>query len=184
MVDINDIIRETVELVGTRQERQGNRVDFQAELKEGSLPAMVDPQELRQVLWNLCVNSVESMKQGGILKISTRLQNNKFLTFNQVRALRNAAVDAGDGEKNSYVEIVVEDTGEGISDKEMQKIFDPFFTTKEAGTGLGLAIAYRIIEKHDGLIDVESEIGKGTRMHVFIPVFTSEPSGVDHSHQP
>ncbi|MCK4727324.1 MAG: HAMP domain-containing histidine kinase, partial [Desulfobacterales bacterium] len=71
-----------------------------------------------------------------------------------------------------YVEIRISDTGKGIPEENLSKIFDPFFTTKEVGkgTGLGLNVAYNIIKKHNGTIDVESTMGKGTMFTIRIPV--------------
>jgi len=68
-----------------------------------------------------------------------------------------------------YIEITVEDHGEGISQEHLQRIFDPYFTTKDKGTGLGLATCYSIVKKHDGLITALSRRGVGTTFHVFLP---------------
>jgi len=69
-----------------------------------------------------------------------------------------------------WCEIVIADTGGGIPREYMGKIFDPFFTTKKGGTGLGLAIVYRIIEDHGGLIEVDSEQGRGTQFRIRLPM--------------
>ena len=68
------------------------------------------------------------------------------------------------------IAITVSDTGEGISDKNMNRIFDPFFTTKENGTGLGLAVTHGIIEQHNGTIEVNSISGQGTRFSIRLPL--------------
>lgn len=184
LVDVNAIILETAQLLGAGQD-EGSRNHFRARLQESPVLAMVDPQELRQVLWNLCMNSLESMDAQGVLTVSTRLQEKPF-QIRQTNTVRFADVNAVDGSPDGYVEITVEDTGRGIPRKELDRLFDPFYTTKEGGTGLGLAIAYRIVEKHDGFIDVESEVNQGTRMHVFLPAWPKEPSGsgVGHTHKP
>jgi signal transduction histidine kinase len=67
------------------------------------------------------------------------------------------------------VRISITDSGEGIPPKEKEKIFEPFFTTKERGTGLGLSIVHKIVENHNGVIKVESEIGKGSTFTIFLP---------------
>ena len=67
------------------------------------------------------------------------------------------------------VEVTVSDTGVGIPEEQIRQIFQPFFTTKDEGTGLGLAIAYGIIQEHNGKIEVESEVGKGTTFRIFLP---------------
>jgi len=103
-----------------------------------------DPQKLRQVFWNLGINAVEAMPEGGELVVSTR----------------NA---------DRLVEIKFKDSGSGIDREHIEKIFYPFFTTKEKGTGLGLAIAYRIVEEHNGILRVASNSGIGTTFEVILP---------------
>ncbi len=110
----------------------------------GTLPVNADHQKLRQVFWNLGMNAIEAMPDGGELLVSTK---------------------KGD----DFVEVVFQDTGVGISKENIGKIFYPFFTTKEEGTGLGLAIAYRIIEEHKGEISIVSDPGEGTVFKVIIP---------------
>jgi signal transduction histidine kinase len=68
-----------------------------------------------------------------------------------------------------WVKISITDSGNGITGQEKEKIFEPFFTTKENGTGLGLSIVHKIIENHNGVIKVESELGKGSTFTVFLP---------------
>jgi signal transduction histidine kinase len=105
-----------------------------------------DRVRLRQVFTNLITNAVQAMEGDGTLTLATRT-------------------------RGGWVEVVVRDTGKGIPPEHLNKIFDPFFTTKGVGkgTGLGLAITYGIVQKHRGLIDVESEVGKGTTFTVRIP---------------
>lgn len=105
--------------------------------------------EVRQTLWNLVLNAVQSMPDGGKLKIQTRL------------------VSPDNGRK--YVEIRITDTGCGIETDESGKVFEPFYTTKEAGAGLGLAIVNRIVESHGGKIKIESELERGTSCTVLLP---------------
>ena len=115
-----------------------------------------DAQRMRQVFWNLLINSCQAMPNGGEMTISA----NPF----------------SHGEESSaWCEIIIADTGQGISPEYLAKIFDPFFTTKVGGTGLGLAIAYRIIDDHGGTIAVEAEEGKGTKFRILIPMI-EDPS--------
>ncbi len=117
---------------------------------EPNLPIIqADPTQLRQVLVNLANNAAEAMPNGGTLTFATSLD------------------PAGD-----RVRISVEDTGIGIPPENIPKLFTPFFTTKPIGrgTGLGLAITYGIIKMHRGQITVQSEVGKGTRFTVILPV--------------
>jgi signal transduction histidine kinase len=102
-----------------------------------------------EVFVNIIINAVDAMPQGGTIWVrSARLQREPF------------------------IEIRFSDTGCGIPKENLEKIFDPFFTTKEAGkgTGLGLAVIYGIVERHNGSIDVESEVGKGTTFIVKLPI--------------
>ncbi len=71
---------------------------------------------------------------------------------------------------NSMVDIIIEDTGIGIPESDLQKIFDPFFSTKEGGTGLGLSTVFKIIENHNGVINVDSSVGKGTKVKISLPI--------------
>ena len=119
-----------------------------------------DSQRLRQVFWNLLINSCQSMRDGGTIAITA-------LPF------------PPGGDDACWCELVFADTGPGIEYEYLDKIFDPFFTTKPGGTGLGLAIVYRIIEDHGGTIAVESEPGKGTQFKVRLPL-SDEP---EHSSQ-
>ncbi|HXX69758.1 MAG TPA: ATP-binding protein [Polyangiaceae bacterium] len=103
-----------------------------------------DAEKLKQVILNLVMNSLEAMKDGGVLRVD---------------------VDY-DGDR---VRLMVEDTGTGIEPSALAQVFDPFFTTKEAGTGLGLSIVRKIVEQHGGEVGVESERGVGTRAIVLLP---------------
>jgi len=111
--------------------------------------AGVDPAQMRQALWNLCLNAVEAMPQGGELRVSVR---------------------ATSAEAGALLEVTIRDTGVGIRADELPHVFEPFYTTKPQGTGLGLAIAHRIVKDHGGEIRVESEPGVGTVFTILIPV--------------
>jgi PAS domain S-box-containing protein len=106
-----------------------------------------DPEKLKQVVLNLVMNALESMKDGGTLTV------------------RVACPAQGD-----QVRLVVADTGAGIDPAIMGQLFDPFFTTKEAGTGLGLSIVHKIVDQHGGEVRIESERGVGTRATVLLPL--------------
>jgi signal transduction histidine kinase len=104
-----------------------------------------DPEFLRSVFNNLFINAVQAMgTKGGHLNVKIRPEN-------------------------GYVRIEISDTGGGIPDENLSKIFEPYFSTKETGTGLGLAIVYKIVELHNGSIDVESSVGDGTTFTVKLP---------------
>jgi two-component system NtrC family sensor kinase len=108
---------------------------------------MGDLSRLEEVFLNLFINAVDAMEGKGTIKISSRLSS------------------------TGMVKIYITDTGKGIDKAYLPHIFEPFFTTKEPGqgTGLGLSITYGIIQKHGGIIDVESEPGKGTTFAITLP---------------
>jgi PAS domain S-box-containing protein len=109
-----------------------------------------DEGQLSQVFLNIVINALQAMPSGGTLTVTTR------------RCGR-------------WAEIAVTDSGEGIPREILPHVFDPYFTTRPRGVGLGLAIAHRIVEGHQGTIDVESEVGKGTTMIVRLPLTNQLP---------
>lgn len=143
-VDLERIVREIASLFSARCKRQG--VSLVVDIPVSVAPVRLDPGLITQLLINLLTNGLQATDRGGIIKI--------FL----------AAFPRRDG-----VVLGVADTGRGIAPADLEKVFDPFFTTKEEGTGLGLAICRQIAEQHGGTINVESEIGKGTRVIVLLP---------------
>lgn len=142
-VDINSLLREVSLL--TRAQAKTGRVEIIEEY--GEIPKMIgDPNQLKQVFVNIINNAIHAMPEGGRLHIIT-------------------------SSSNDSISVIFRDTGEGIPGDVLPRIFEPFFTTKrEKGTGLGLSISYRIIQDHGGMIDVESEEGKGTTFKISLPV--------------
>jgi len=142
----NDIIRDCLKLLENKIKIQNIEIDMQ--LQEDILNTYCDVKQIEQTLLAMMINSIEAMPGGGKISISTR------------------------GVNNRQVEIIIADTGQGISKENLKNIFDPFFTTKEEAksTGLGLFVAYGIIREHKGTIEVESELGKGTVFHIKLPV--------------
>ncbi len=149
--DINEVLSETMELVRQQMtERAG--LSFEGKLADGPMPVHIDPDQMKQVFWNLASNAIQAMQNGGRLTISSRLRRVK------------TAKRTGD-----VAEITFADTGEGIEPEHLEKIFLPFFTTKKEGSGLGLAAVHRIVDLHEGWIRVHSEPGEGSRFIVCIP---------------
>jgi signal transduction histidine kinase len=105
------------------------------------------PSQLNQVFLNLLVNAAQAIETRGTITIRTDLHGDEVC-------------------------VTISDTGKGIAAEHMSKIFSPFFTTKPIGkgTGLGLSLSYGILQKHHGRIEVQSEVGKGTSFHVWLPV--------------
>jgi signal transduction histidine kinase len=122
--------------------------------------ASIDPDQMKQVFWNLLINAAQSMSNGG--KIQVQLGKGKapgdtsLSLSSQLKA-------------KEWVKISITDSGNGIALEEKEKIFEPFFTTKENGTGLGLSIVHKILENHKGSIKVESEVGRGSTFSIFLP---------------
>ncbi|MEI6514602.1 MAG: ATP-binding protein, partial [bacterium] len=122
-----------------------------------------DPTQMHQVIMNLCTNAIHAMQEkGGKLEIGIRQATVDSRTRGALARLRYGA----------YVEVYVRDTGHGMDRLVLDRIFEPFFTTKRSGegTGMGLAVVHGIITAMQGAITVESEIGKGTTFHVFLPL--------------
>ena len=134
----------------------GSRVKCEYDLPEGLWLADADKGQLGQVVQNLVINAMQAMPEGGTIRISAR---NEKVTLDPNRPLA-----PGD-----YVHITVADTGMGIKAEHLPKLFDPYFTTKQQGSGLGLTTVYSIIKKHNGHIEVASELGRGTTFQLWLP---------------
>ena len=141
--DINFVLEEIVSFL--EQDERFRGVDFEVELDRAIGKFSFDRDRIRQVLWNLALNGLQSMAEGGVLRVRS----------------------AGCGD---HVELEVIDGGGGIMKRHLGHIFEPFYTTKRGGTGLGLAIAEKIVKGHGGRIEVESEVGSGTKFTVSLPV--------------
>jgi two-component system sensor histidine kinase PilS (NtrC family) len=136
-----DVALEEIINVFTANSRRNKRINVTRKLTE-SVFVEIDPEHLRQVVWNLLLNADESIENEGEIDI------------------RMYPVD------KKYICIIISDSGCGMTEDTMKSIFDPFFTAKPKGTGLGLSIVQRIITSYNGLIDVRSEPGKGTTFTV------------------
>ena len=117
-----------------------------------------DPDQLQQALLNLIFNALDAMADGGRLQVSTEL----LPAHSKI-----AGLPSNNGE--AYVKVVIRDSGVGIPTENMGRLYEPFFTTKPDGTGLGLAITRRIINEHQGMISVQSELNKGTSFSLIFP---------------
>lgn len=141
--DINAVIQETVDLV--RQEATENNVEVLVAL-DTRIPAFrFDPNQVKQALLNILVNSLDATAAGGTIRISSAAEDGK-----------------------AYVKI--QDNGTGITQDVMSEIFKPFYTTKTRGSGLGLACVERIVREHRGEVSVRSERDKGTEFRVALPL--------------
>ena len=141
--NVNAVVDEAVQLLANQIQIQG--VALEKRLAPVP-PVDGDFGQLRQACVNVIMNACEAMARGGRLVIETALV-----------------------EDGRWVEVAFQDTGPGIPPDHLSKIFDPFFTTKERGTGLGLSVVYGIVERHGGKIELQTEVGKGTRVMLRLP---------------
>ena len=161
VLDIGTVLETTLDFLDYRIEKQKLRV---VKNFEQNLPSLVGDQDLlQQVFLNLILNALQSMSEGGMLCLST----------SSTRVSRGGLLES----QRHYIEVRVEDTGIGMGKEVMRHLFNAFFTTKKTGTGLGLMVTQGIVQDHDGWIDVESEVGKGSVFKVYLPL----PTGADET---
>lgn len=151
-VDVNGVIREALKLLGRTVDR---RVEIETSLCEEPALVLADPTQLEQVVINLGINARDALPDGGRVVFATR----------HIEVAPGARGGGRDGPRpGRYVEITVSDTGTGIAPELLSEIYNPFFSTKEIGkgTGLGLATTYGIVKRHNGFIELDSQVGEGT----------------------
>jgi signal transduction histidine kinase len=147
-VFLNDIVQTTLSLLQPELDNRG--LTIKTKLAHRLPAAPVDTAQIQQVLVNLIKNAMQAMSTGGTLTLAT-------------------------GEGNNGVWISVTDTGGGIPQEQINRIFDPFFTTKKEGTGLGLMIVQRIVRAHNGHIELESHVGRGSSFRIWLPLHEKRP---------
>ncbi len=140
---LNGVVDKTLALLRPELDNRGLIVHTKLVPRLPATP--IDPTQIQQVLVNLVKNAMQAMSTGGTLTLQT-------------------------GEGMDGVWVSVTDTGGGIPQEQINRIFEPFYTTKEKGSGLGLMIVQRIIRAHDGRIDLESHVGRGTTFRVWLPL--------------
>ena len=148
-LDLAGTVNTILDVVQERLKTQHIRVE--TDISSDRAQVLADSDQLSQVFLNLVINACHAMPEGGTLRVVITNSNN-------------------------HIHLIVEDTGCGIPKEDLSRLFDPFFTTKPVGegTGLGLTVAHGIIQEHEGTIQVESERGKGTAFHIFLPKYVSE----------
>jgi PAS domain S-box-containing protein len=145
---LNDVVEKTLELLRPELENRG--VEVKPRLARNLTPTLVDAAQLQQVLVNLVKNAAQAMTTGGTLTLQT-------------------------GETSDDVWVSVTDTGGGIPQEQVNRIFEPFYTTKKKGTGLGLMIVQRIVRAHNGRIELDSHVGRGTTFRIWLPLHERKP---------
>ena len=155
--DVRMLLEGMAELV---QRTVGPAVQVKVAAPPGLWPVRVDANQLENSLLNLCINARDAMPQGGALSIDA---GNVWLDEEAVRPHGRPP--------GMYVRICVTDTGVGMDDETIARVFDPFFTTKPAGqgTGLGLSMVYGFVHQSDGMIEVQSQPGRGTTVSMYFP---------------
>lgn len=148
-VDLAEVVKETA-----RFSLHGSKVKGEFEIEPDLWAADVDKGQIGQVVQNLVLNAVQAMPEGGVIWIN--------LANDGTPPVRT-------GLSGASVRLSVADTGSGIRPEHLARIFDPYFTTKKEGSGLGLATVYAVVRKHGGHIEVESELGRGTRFLIWLP---------------
>ncbi|MDO9533257.1 MAG: PAS domain S-box protein [Deltaproteobacteria bacterium] len=135
---------------------RGSNVKCEFDFPEGIWGVNADPGQISQVFQNLIINAIQAMPTGGTIQV------------------RGENVEVGPGsdlplDPGKYVQTTIQDQGIGIPAEYLPRIFDPYFSTKQMGSGLGLATAYSIVKNHQGHIAVESQLGAGTTVRVYLP---------------
>jgi signal transduction histidine kinase len=153
-VDTNDLLKKTMFFVS--QHPEAKNVHQTKEFTRNLPPVWVDGKQLQQVFFNIIINAIQAMKEGGTLLLQTDL--------------------IGEQGKQS-VRVLIGDSGPGIKAEDLEKIYTPFFTTKTQGTGLGLAICRQLVEQQGGAIEISSRVSEGTRVVIDLPV--SKEAGPD-----
>jgi PAS domain S-box-containing protein len=165
---ITQFIQETVQFA-----LSGSNISCTFFLAENLWPCNIDKNQIGQVIDNIVINAQQAMPNGGTIEVTA---DNIYLGKNENPPLPKA----------HYVKISIKDNGIGIPMDIIPRIFDPFYTTKTKGHGLGLATCYSIINRHGGCITVESEPGRGSTFHVFLPaspeaIVADKTSNINHS---
>ena len=155
---LNALLETTLDFLDHQLQKQ--RVKVIKELTDHLPSVMGDPDQLQQVFSNLILNAIQSMPEGGELRLSTSSKRLSREGFEDNQSL--------------YAEVCVKDTGVGMAREVLKNIFNPFFTTKDAGTGLGLMVTQGIIQDHEGWIEVNSEVGEGSTFKVYLPALQGE----------
>lgn len=167
-VQVKAIIQETLELI---RASLPTTIRIDSDLRSDDV-ILGDPTQIHQMLMNLCTNAGQAMeKNGGVLSVElNNIEIDTTLTMAYPELIPGA-----------YLNLIIKDTGEGISPEAMERIFEPFFTTKAQGegTGMGLAVVHGIIQSHKGTISVQSKLGEGAVFSIFLPRIVQPPDMVD-----
>jgi len=164
MVNLNAVVEQAIGMTRPRwrdiPQSRGIMIELGADL-DSNVPDLAGIEtEIRESLTNLILNAVDAMPSGGMITVRTRV----------------AKFGPGRANVSEHVILEVQDTGVGMDEKIRRRCLEPFFSTKgKRGTGLGLAMVYGVVERHEGQIEIDSEVGKGTTVRLVFPVYRLEP---------
>jgi signal transduction histidine kinase len=147
-VCINEVIQKTLSLL--MQQANSRMISFSHDLPSERIVMSADRKQFQQVLWNICLNGLQSMESGGKLSVVLRSVN------------------------ATTIRIQIRDQGRGIPAEQLVRVFQPFFTTKHKGTGLGMTISKRIVEQHGGSITLDSVVDRGTTVTIDLPIHRTQ----------
>ena len=145
--DLRRVIEDVTSLASPEAAKQGVKIETQ--LGKDALRVRADADLIKQALLNVVLNGVQSMSSGGALNITARQQD-------------------------SAATIEVKDQGGGIPPEVQDKVFNLYFTTKKTGSGIGLAMSYRVLQLHNGALNFETEVGRGTTFRLLLPLIEAK----------
>jgi signal transduction histidine kinase len=157
-VDIDHILRETVQLISKTADRKDIQINYTISTFKVKINA--NSKQLKQVFLNILINAIQAIEKCG--KISISIEDDKCSKINSIVP-----------PIKEEIYIIIADNGKGIAPENIEKVFDPFYTNKSEGTGLGLSISYGIINHHGGDIIVKSKLNKGTMVIISLPYTVS-----------
>lgn len=172
--DMIRLLEETLSATEERYFEQGYR--FLRDYQEDILPVEADGYQIRQVFWNVCLNAIQAMPDGGDIIIRVRMEGAKDL-FGEEQV--ESSVGNPFAAPRKWLVVTIEDSGCGISDEQLEKIMDPFVSFQDDGIGLGLSIVGQIVKLHRGAVDVGSVVGEGTAFHLMFPCILQEKHSAD-----
>lgn len=168
-LNLNDIVKSYLKSANFCKLKEANKNShLKLDIEDTSCFVKGSDTHLEKVIMNLTINAFESMEDGGTVSINTSKKDVKRTSL-----LEDKSVDG------KFVVLEIADEGYGISEENINNIFDPFFTTKKktdsSGTGLGLAVVHGVIKDHDGFIEVESQVGHGSKFTIYFPFIEEKP---------
>tara|TARA_B100000959_G_scaffold21478_1_gene20654 strand:- start:65622 stop:67592 length:1971 start_codon:yes stop_codon:yes gene_type:complete len=172
--DICELVRDVVFFLKIQAKEK--KIELNEVFEDNLNNVMVDPQQIKQVIVNLILNSIQATANGGAINISVRTGDEHFCCELRDTCFTTTNKESVSSDDREFIEISVCDTGHGIPGGSVEKIFDPFYSTKPDGTGLGLSVVHRIVDQHMGTIQVYSKEGWGTTLMILLPKTYSKES--------